>query len=353
MSAFDPVGPAVSLGNSDSLFPNLLAQEWRRRGMPSAIVTSTAANGEPSGDISIVRSQPFERWPTKIVRKLTNPFTRRLERWLPRWQLEHYARRTGRPRPEPWEWYWVDHFWDSFSRARAALSLRPRFVFAHEASSYGLSAALCRGVPRIIFPWGGDVFNYVESSCVIDRITTYALKHVDLVVPASVVAARYIRERFGLAEDKVQAIPWGVDLRQFSRASPQRRSDLCQELGIDPATILILNSRRFRPFWGCSHVLEAFLRLARCTHGTHFLLLTGSGAEDNVQEARQRIEAAGLASRFTFFMGNVPLSRCAEVMSVADIQWGYRQAGCMTSTLTSEVARGKQLFLSVCLTIIE
>ena len=332
MSAFDPAGPAVSLGNSDSIFPNLLAQEWSSRGMPSAIVTSTASNGELPGHISVVRSQPFERLPTTIVRKLTNPFTRRLERWLPRWQQERYARRTGRPKPEPWEWYWVDHFWDSFSRARAALSLRPRFVFAHEASSYGLSAALCRGVPRIIFPWGGDVFNYVESSFMIDRITTYALKHVDLVVPASVVAAQYIRERFGLAEDKVQAVPWGVDLKQFSRASPQYRSEFCQELGIDPATVLILNSRRFRPFWGCSQVLEAFLQLAQRTHGTHFLLLTGSGAEENVEAARRRIEAAGLASQFTFFIGNVSLSRCAEVMSVADIFVSLAGRGDMRSS---------------------
>lgn len=332
MSVFDPDGPAVSLGNSDSIFPNQLAREWSCRGMPSVIVTSTTGNSEPPDGVSVVQSQGFERLSTKIVRKLSNPVTRRLERFLPRWQRGRYSRRTGRQQPEPWEWYWVDHFWDSFSRARAALALRPRFVFAHEASSYGLSAALCRGVPRIIFPWGGDVFNYVESSIVIDRITTYALRHVDLVVPASVVAAQYIRERFGLSEDKVQAVSWGVDLHQFSRASVEHRATFCKELAIDPSSILVLNSRRFRPFWGCTPVLESFLQLAQRTEGTHFLLLTGSGAEENVQAARRRIEGAGLASRFTFFMGNVPLSRCSEVMSVADIFVSLAGRGDMRSS---------------------
>ena len=53
------------------------------------------------------------------------------------------------------------------------------------------------------------------------RITTYALRHVDLIVPSSVIAARHIRDRFGLSEQQVQAVPWGVDLQQFSPADAQ------------------------------------------------------------------------------------------------------------------------------------
>jgi glycosyltransferase involved in cell wall biosynthesis len=319
MSAFDPQGPAVSLGNSASIFPRWLAKEWSDRGIPSTIVTSTTESSEPQEGVSLLSSQGFESLSTKIVRKLSNPLLRRLERKLPQWQLKRYFRRTGRQQPDFWEWYWVDHFWDSFSRAKAALSLRPRFVFAHEASSYGLSAALCHGVPRIIFPWGGDVFNCVESSVVIDWMTTYALKNVDLIIPSSVVAAQHIRERFHLSEKKVQALSWGVDLEEFSRASSENRVRLCRELAIDPSSILILNCRRFRPHWGSSKALEAFLKVAHRTVGTHFLLLTGSGTEELVQQAKRQVASCGMGSRFTFLEGNIPLSRCAEMMSIADV----------------------------------
>lgn len=319
LSAFDPDGPAVSLADSSSIFPHQLANEWRRRGLPVAIVTSQTSGGGPADRVPVVQSQPFERSIERVARRLTKPVARRIEKWLPRWQRSRYERRTGRPRPESWEWRWVDHGWDSFARARAALSLRPRFVFAHEVSSYGLSGALCHGVPRILFPWGGDVFNYVESSIALEGIMTYALRRADLVVPSSVVAAQHIRDRFALSEDTVKALSWGVDLKQFARSPAAFRDDFCRKLGVDSATVLVLNSRRFRPLWGSALALEGFLGLAARRGDVHFLLLSGSEDAEHVRAAEQRVAAAGLGARFTFIEPNVPLSRCAEIMSVSDV----------------------------------
>lgn len=318
--AFDPSGPAVQLADSSSIFPHQLAREWIRRGIPSAIATTRAAGHAPNDPaVPILRSKDYETEALRRARRITKPVLRRLERAMPRWRSAHYTRRTGRAAPDAWEWLWVSQLWGSRPLARAALSLRPRFVFAHEVSSYGFAASLCLGVPKILFPWGGDVFNYVESSAAVDWLTTRALHRADLVVPSSFTAARHIRERFGLSEEIVQPISWGVDRKTFSQRSPESRAAFCRELGIDPARVLVLNSRRFRPAWGSSLALDAFLRLAERRADVHCLLLSGSGDEEHVAEARRRIEAAGLAARFTLFPPDVPLARCAEIMAASDV----------------------------------
>ena len=337
-SDYDPNGPAVILGNAESLFPNQLAAEWKSRRLDVAIVTSTSGGvSELPEGIPLIRSQDFRKPWMRWIRGL-NLVLRPLERHAVSWNKGRYRRRTGKREPEPWEWYWVDHFWDSFSRARAALSLRPRFVFAQEASSYGLATALCRGIPRIVFPWGGDVFIYAETSPFLFAITRYALKKADLIVPSSTTAAQHICDRFGIPESKVQPVSWGVDREQFQKATPQQRAAVCMELGIDPQAVIVLNARRFVPLWGAYSVLEAFLKVARQEPGTHFILLGGPGTEADLRQAADRIAIAGLESRFTLFPGEIPLTECARLMSIADIFLSVMGIGDMQSASVLQAA---------------
>ncbi|MGH7199789.1 MAG: glycosyltransferase family 4 protein, partial [Planctomycetaceae bacterium] len=214
--------------------------------------------------------------------------------------------------------YWVDHFWDAFAIARAVRALRPRFVFAQEASSYGFAAALCRRVPRIVFPWGGDVFNYAESSPFVGGMTRFALRRADLIVPSSTTAARHIARRFGVPAEKIQAVSWGVDRSLFRPADERTRAEICREYGIDPRSILVMNVRRFRPFWGSRQAMEAFRQAAHDAR-FHFLLLGGSGSEAEIEQARRELSAAGLDGRFTFLEGDRPLTKVARAMSIADV----------------------------------
>lgn len=325
-------GPAVILGNAQSLFVQQLASTWRQRGLDVVIVTEPQCYPPtaPEG-VRIVNSHDHRRRGFRWLRAI-NPALRYAERTLPRIQLRRYQERTGRRNPESWEWYWVDNYWDSFCRARAAMACRPAFVFGQEASSYGLATAMCEGVPRILFPWGGDIFNYVETSPVINWMTTRALRQVDLVVPSSATAADYIPGRFGVEPSRVVPVSWGVDLNLFRPAQADQRAVILKRYSIRSDCRIVVNSRRFKSMWGATEALEACLVIAEKHSDVHCIFPGGAGTQTAIEGARQRVAQAGLQGQFTFLADHIPLTHYADILSVADIFLSLLGRGDMRSS---------------------
>jgi glycosyltransferase involved in cell wall biosynthesis len=287
----------------------------------------------------IVRSSEYETpWTRRVTRRLLNPILHRLERTVPRFK-QRFTRITGvSADTELWLPYFADFVTTAWPAMRAAKAQRPRFVFGHEVTTYGLATALCFGVPRIIFPWGGDVMTYCESSPFHFAMTKFALRHVDLIIPTSTTAARHICQRFGVAPEKVRAVSWGVDGNIFKRADAEQRKVICSRWNIDPRATTILNPRRFRPVWGAFVALEAFIRVATENPLTHFILFGGKGTEEFTREARTRLEETGLSSRFTVLEGDAPLDVCAELMSVSDVFVSLLARGDMRSLSVLQAA---------------
>lgn len=314
-------GPAVMLCDYTSIFPAQLATYWRSKGMEVVLVTDhkDAPPSLPDGT-RIVRGCEYETPLNRTVaRRLMAPIVYRLENRVPRFKKKFTQATGASTETQLWMPNFASFLTGAWPLSRAALAQRPRFVFGHEAISYGPATALCRGVPRIIFPWGGDVYAYAEASPYHFAMTKYSLRAVDLIVPSSTIGARHIRERFGVPAEKVQAVSWGVDRRLFHRADNSTRDSLCAKWGIDPAAKVFLNARRFRPIWGAFLALDAFMRLAAEQPATHFILLGGLHTEEFTREARARLEAAGMLSRFTLLEGDAPLETCAELMSISDV----------------------------------
>ena len=163
------------------------------------------------------------------------------------------------------------------------------------------------------------MFTYAESSPYHFALTRFSLRHVDLIVPTSITAARHICKRFGVAEEKVQPVSWGVDRKAFRRATDDERRAICARWRIDPAATILLNPRRFRPDWGGFVALEAFMQIAGEEPSTHFITFGGHGTEAFTKEARQRVAEKGLSDRFTVLEGDASMDVCAELMSVSDI----------------------------------
>jgi len=203
--------------------------------------------------------------------------------------------------------------------ARRALALRPRFVFGMEVFQYGLATALCRGVPRILMPWGGDIYLYAEASAVSFNMVRRALSRVDLLCPSAKTAASHLAVRFGIPASRIRTISWGVDRPRFRRADTGRREETFARFGIDPSRRLFLNVRRFLPIWGCDVALEVFRRYARVDPAAHFVMLGGIGTEGMVREAREALRADGLEGRFTLFEGDTAFDDCIDLMAVADV----------------------------------
>lgn len=236
---------------------------------------------------------------------------------------------------------------DAMDIAPFVRRLRPRFVFGQEAFSYGPATARCAPLPRVLFPWGGDIYLWGEASSVAFDAVRDALQSVDLACPSSTTAAEHIRDRYGVDPGRVRAVSWGVDRGKFFPAGPRRRRELCASLGIDPAAVLTLNVRRFNPAWGCRQAIEACCLAAQAEPAMHFLMLGGPGAAPYLAEARRVLADRGLTGRFTLFDGEVSLERCAELMSIADVALSLMRAPDMrSSSILQAAACGSALVLS-------
>jgi glycosyltransferase involved in cell wall biosynthesis len=249
----------------------------------------------------------------------------RIERWL--WRLEspltalqqtRFTQAMGsetwyKPSVSPW-------VADALSISRFVQTLRPQFICGQEVFAYGLATAFSRHVPRMLMPWGGDVYMYARTTAMAFLTVRHALRHVDLVVPGSPIARDYIHERFGVPLKRMHCGGlWALNRERFRRATKDQRTRVCARFGIDPHSLVIMNVRRFFPAWGSEVAFPAFLQFAEEWRSAHFILLGGSGTESRVAEARKLLTSRGLSARFTMFDGDISIDDCAALMSIADI----------------------------------
>ena len=312
-------GPAVLIGPLNTIWLNELASCWRSRGIPTVVVTYKWNGGRslPDGTPVLSSFEHESNWSKRHLSAL-NSTLRQIERVTHVVEKKRYSR-VMVPAGRNDYLSLAEPIVFGISISRFVRSLKPRFVYGHEVSTYGLATALCHGFPRILQPWGGDIYERADASFLMSKIVKYSLRHVDLVCSGSITAVRRVIDRFGVSPDRGQTVAWGVDRGMFCRADNEKRQIVCTKYGIDPAAIVFMNVRRFRPPWGCDIILNAFIRFASERPPSHFVLLGGANSEPYVLEARKRLAGTPLEKRFTFFEGEIPLADCAELMSVADV----------------------------------
>ena len=310
---------ALILGDPNSIFPRELSVIWASYGIEVGIVTRFWSGGVSLPDgTPVLASSAYETPPQQRSYLLLQERLERLESEIIECQRDRYqqAIRGGqwcRPRFAP-------AVVDGLSIARLVRSIRPDFVCGQEASTYGLATAWCHSIPRVLMPWGGDIFMYCDTTTFASRVVTHALRHVDLVVTGAVSSIPYIASRFGVERDHIHFTGcWRLDREQFRRATLAERQQILQEFRITPDKLIVMNVRRFCSAWGSDVTLESFVRFAACEPSAHFVLLGGVGTELATKAARQRVSAEGLTDRFLILEGDQPLKVCAKLMSVADV----------------------------------
>jgi glycosyltransferase involved in cell wall biosynthesis len=314
-------GPAVIVGNPHSLFPRTLASCWRSRGLEVIIVTRQAWDGDSllEDGTRVLSSESretdeFHNHLNSVLPVLTELETdiRSLNPEQVAAALSHWQGDDGRPTVGA-------PFINGLAISQFVKTLRPRFVFGMEAYAYGFATALCHGIPRILMPWGSDIYNFAETDPLAFAMMKYVLGQVDFIVPSSVIAARHVCRRFGIPKEKTRPVSWGVDTERFVHADPERRRRICARFGIPPSAHIVTNLRRFRPAWGSETALHAMLAVAECEAECHFVFFGGSEDDTHLNNARIHFRQKGLEQRALFLRGNTPLADFADLISISDV----------------------------------
>lgn len=188
---------------------------------------------------------------------------------------------------------------------RIAASLRPDVVHAQYITSYGFLAAAARMKPLVMTAWGTDVLITPRESRLLRGMTTWALARADQIT----AVAQHMNaalSALGVREDKILALPFGVDTERF-RPPAQTR--------VPPPPLRIICTRNFGPVYSVHTVVDAVRRLH--AQGVALRLdLVGEGPLRGELEAQ--VEAAGLRDVVEFH-GHVDHTRLVELLGRAHL----------------------------------
>lgn len=309
--------PAIIFGAFNSNFAAQQASFFHRKGIDVIIITQQKGlTGKLSDQTTVLSIDDYVPVAVKAFRWLLYMLGYVIDR------IRNLVFSNSRSRTHDWD---QRTFRRLLNRMVEALivswivdRIEPLFVLGQQIDRYGLATASCRNYPRILMPFGQDIYKTQQRTW---RwlILMYALKHVELVLPASMAASDYLDSILHAPNKPViKPISWGVDLKAFCRASEQDRVRICRQYQIDPASLIMLNVRRFVPDWGSKDVLKVFLELAQKKKDLHFVLIGNIRKGDTIVDAISLINARSLQGRFTIFEEFVPLDVLSDLMSISD-----------------------------------
>jgi glycosyltransferase involved in cell wall biosynthesis len=313
-----PRGNALVIGDPSSIFPARFAEFFKQRGFRASIVTRSWGGGKETGGFQVLQSAQLNSV------SATNRMPA-LEQALRR--AEAAARHSEADRAQAalagtgidWCPSFVEGLLNGASLPPFVDTLRPAVILGQEAFANGLATALCRTAPRILMPWGGDIYYFAHMNSVSFEMVRRALTSVDLVLSGGQAGTRYLVNQYGVAPDHIYTFSWGIDTSLFRRASPGEREAFCLREGIPADAKIIVNARKFHPRWGSDLALEAFRTIVREEPQAYCFMVAGTLTETFSAAAREQVRAEGLDHRIRIFDRHVPDARIRELFSVADV----------------------------------
>jgi len=195
--------------------------------------------------------------------------------------------------------------------------LKPDVLHAHDAYLYGYMGALSGFHPLVVSAWGSDVLVKPQESPEARNQVAFALREADVVATTSAFLRDYLRTEYGLAEERVARIPWGVDLKIFHRGYEDQAKELRSTLGIDPDSPVILSNRNLTPHFAIEAIVDAVPLVLRECPQSVFVFLRGGGSQAFEDEMRARAESLGVMESIRFVSRLLDQAEVAVHLNVA------------------------------------
>lgn len=325
----------VILGPPESFVTRFHARVLSELGLRVDVVTwSAGTETELAPGIAIHRAS----LPRRQLRGLLQTILRKVQRVGQTLYQPWYRQQTGKSQIDSWDQDLIYPYLMRGPLIRLANTLHPDWLFAEEASSYGLATTLFKG-PRIIFPFGGDIYCAAETWPMARYWVGKALRQASAVIPASAAAAEHLQLRFRVS--RAEALYSGLELERYARPEGEAMEARRKHWAIPTESIVLANCRRFRPQWGGEIARQAFLEIARQDPRVHCLLLRGGDqADDLIRRTRAEVQALGLERQFTFIERDLTADEYCEVATIADVFVSLMNISDMRSQSVMEFSAG-------------
>lgn len=186
--------------------------------------------------------------------------------------------------------------------------IRPDFLHAQYASSYGFLGALMGYKPYILSVWGTDIYDFPRNGLLQKMIIKYNFKKADYIFSNSIDMAR---EANLYTNKKVYITYFGVDTNRFKPIDEAK----------DQAYFTFGIVKSLEKKYGIKYLIEAYDKLYTKYQGAYKgkklrLLIGGSGQE----EAALKYQVSGLESRASIsFLGRVQPQVIVDTYNSCDV----------------------------------
>ena len=191
-------------------------------------------------------------------------------------------------------------------------TLKPDFVHLH-AQHYYSPAIILSGIPFILTSWGTEVLTLPKKNTMIKILTkTTAAKASKVTVDANCL--RDIWMRMGIPKNKIEVIPFGVDLKIFN---PQiNGSEIRERLQIENDDVVLISTRALRNH---HYNVECFVKpippILKAYSKAKFIIKGSGPLEGYLRKLAKKLGV----SEYVRFIGLVTHAEMAKYLAAADI----------------------------------
>jgi len=232
---------------------------------------------------------------------------------------------------------------------RLVRSISPDIVHGHEAVGSGMLTARFREFPTILTCWGSDINKFPWESRWAHFKVSYALKRCDIINATNPEFGRTIVERFGIDEDKVKVLSWGVDTALFDPSSIDGRKldSFREKLGIVGKSPVIVYPAGFR-----DKDLQNYTLLLRAFRGVReklpdaVLIMLSYGRTSGIGEMVEYIDKNEMWDSVRIIDDMIPQEDMPYLFACSDITTVLHDRDQMAASISESILMGNVTVLS-------
>jgi L-malate glycosyltransferase len=263
---------------------------------------------------------------------------------VPRWTLPlNVAAFRLTPRP------YGNALWKPCLYRPLIADFRPDVVHGFEVYNNGLATAWSGPWPKVLSPWGKDVFIDANRNRFSGWMIRHALRRADRITCNDESIGPYLHERFGVPSERIRPFSWGVDLATFTprrgdgpnalRHEPEGSSVL-RELDLPPAAPLLFSPRKWGALWGADRVAGALPAVLSEVPDLHVILMGPLPSDPAARALQSRLNAEPFASRLHWIEPAQPSDTMARLFQLAGAFVSAAPCDLLSQTILEGMAVG-------------
>lgn len=195
----------------------------------------------------------------------------------------------------------------------------PDVLHAHYISHYGVYGSLAGFHPFIVSAWGSDVLRTPKESRIRWYGVAYALKRADYVATTAEFMKGYLIKNFGLHQDKVVRIPWGINLKIFCRGYEKEVDALKRSLGIKAEAPVILSNRHMNVQYEIQNIVDTIPYVLKTHPDAMFIFIRGHGLPEFEDRMKLRTTKLEVSNNTRFTSKLITPKEMAVYLNMADV----------------------------------